>query len=141
MKRARPDLQGWDFASHIRAAAREIMAEGEHAALKRQIAARQHVYEQKLELLCIVHQERSNPPVWRIETIQPGPGDMGIVMARDESERFLVPELRNVLAGKLKTHGIVSTAEEARKLACKYDIRVADTIRLRDADRFAGERS
>lgn len=140
MKRVRNDLLGFDFASHIRAAAREMHEEGQHAALKRQIAARQHVYETKHELLCLVFEERANPPLWRIETIQPGPGGMGIVTARDPNPAFLKAELRMVLAGKLQVHGIAKDSAEARALACKYSVVVSDTIRLKDSERFEGER-
>jgi hypothetical protein len=141
MKRVRNDLLGFDFASHIRAAALEMHNEGQLSALKRQQAAREHVYTTVHELQCLVFEERADPPVWRIETIQPGPGTMGIVTARDACERFLLPELRNVLAGKLKVYGLAKDAAEARSMACKYTITVSDTIRLRDSERFEGERS
>jgi hypothetical protein len=140
MKRVRNDLIGWDFASHIRAAALEMHNEGALSALKRQQAAQQHVYEQQHELQCLVFQERVDPPMWRIETIQPGPGGMGIVTARDPNERFLKAELRMVLSGKLHVHCIAKTPAEARAMACKYVITVSDTIRLRDSERFEGER-
>lgn len=140
MKSARNDLIGWDLASFIRAAALEMHSEGQLSAIKRQQAAREHVYDQRHELQCLVFQARVDPPLWRIETIQPGPGGMGIVTARDNSERFLVAELRMVLSGKLKVYGIAKDAAEARAMACKYAITVSDTIRLRDSERFEGER-
>jgi hypothetical protein len=140
MKGQRDDLLGWDFGAYIRAAAQEMIAGGPHAELRRRQAAAEYRYDLQHEMMCLVFQERSDPPVWRIETLQPGPGGMGIVVARDADERFLVPELRTTLMHKLVVHGVAKDKAEARSMACKMRIVVADTLRLRNSERHEGER-
>lgn len=138
MKRPRPDLLGIDFASILRKGAANMLQIAEHAEQRRVQEARKYRYDESPELQCLVFQERSD--LWRIETIQPGPGGMGIVTARDTCERFLLPELRALLIDKLVTYGVARDRNEARGMVHKMRISVADTIRLRDSERFEGER-
>lgn len=140
MKRVRNDLIGIDFERTLRAAAKEIWDSANKAADQLERKKREYQYEQTHELEVMVFEERASPPLWRIETLRPGPNGMGIVTARDPEPRFLEAELRNVLAGKLEVYGAANNSAEARRMACKMVIRNLGTVRLKDSERFEGER-
>lgn len=141
MKREREErVRGIDFERVLRAAAKEMIVDGEERLRRKEVDAK-HEYKTVHEIDVMTFEERRNPPMWRIETLKEGPRGMGIVTARDPDERFLEAELRNVLRGKLFAHGVAQTNEEARKQACDAVFRNVGRVPLRDSERFEGERS
>jgi hypothetical protein len=140
VKRPRPDLIGIDFARIVREGAKEMHRQGEESLIKRERDAK-HAYEQLPEIGVLVFQERSNPPLWRMETVKEGPNGMGIVKVWDPAPAFLQAEMRVKLAGVFEVYDVCETSAEARRVAGSIRIREMGTIRLKDSERFEGERS
>lgn len=140
MRRRRPELIGIDFARNLRAGAKDLMERAIKAGEKREREAAAYKYNTTQEIAVMVFEQRSNPPLWRMETLTELPHGIGTVKVYDEVPRFLAAELRNVLAGKFELHGVCATPDEARHLACTVRIREMGTVRLKDSERFAGER-
>jgi hypothetical protein len=139
VKRPRPDLVGIDFQQIVQRGASEMMRQGHDSAEKRERAKRQYTYTDAPELAVLIFQERYDPPLWRMETLKPGPNGMGIVKVWDPNPAFLEAELRNVLAGKLEVYGVCANSEDARWSAANIKIREMGTVRLRDSQTREGE--
>jgi hypothetical protein len=139
VKRPRPDLVGIDFQQIVQRGAQEMMRQGHDSAEKRERAKRQYTYTDAPELAVLIFQERYDPPLWRMETLKPGPNGMGIVKVWDANPAFLEAELRNVLAGKLEVYGVCANSEDARWSAANIKIREMGTVRLRDSQTREGE--
>ena len=140
MKRNRTDLVGIDFQQIVQRGAREMMRQGHDSAEKRERAKRQYAYTEAPELAVLTFQEQHDPPLWRMETLKPGPNGMGIVRVWDPNQAFLEAELRNKLAGLLEVHGVCANSDDARWSAANVKIRNMGTVRLKDSERFEGER-
>lgn len=140
MKRHRQDLVGIDFNQILKAGARNMLDQAMRGEQTRMREASVHRYDTTQELSVLVFEERSNPPLWRMETLGTLPNDLPTVKVWDPEPAFLQAEMRNKLGGLFLVYDVCATPEEARKLSCKIVIREMGTIRLRDADRFEGER-
>lgn len=140
MKRQRNDLIGIDLGRRLRAAASEILRDAEEGTRKREIAAMQHSYDVKPELAVLIFEEQSDPPRWRMETLQPVQNGIGIVKVYDEDPELLECEMREKLKNLYLRHGVRETIEECRALVTKgIDIRCMGRIRLKDRQNHAGE--
>jgi hypothetical protein len=134
----RPDLIGIDFARVLRAGAKDMIRQADEGRVRVERDQR-HEYETAPELCVLVFQERLEPPLWRMETVQPLEKGIGIVKVWDREPAFLMPELRNKLAGLFEVHDVAKTSVEARSIAASLNIREMGTIPLRDSQRREGE--
>ena len=101
MRKHRPNLIGVDFAQVLRKGAKDLMERAIKAGEKREREAAVYKYDTTQEIAVMVFEQRSNPPLWRMETLTELPYGIGTVTVYDETPRFLAAELRNVLADAL----------------------------------------
>jgi hypothetical protein len=132
---------GIDLNAASRAGAKNMLEHAMQATREREIDGLRHKYDLDIEIGVLVFQERSDPPMWRMETLGELQGGIPMVKVWDPEPAFLQAELRNVLGGKFLLYGVAATDAEARKLACKVRIREMGTIKPRDSERHLGERS
>lgn len=147
---AKPDIRkifrGADAGAIIRAGAADLMQRAMANGLARERRLAAHAYMSKPTLMVQVEQVCSEPPIWRMRTMQPVVEGGGLVEVLEQDPKMLEAEMRLKCRTELLKSGYFDTypADErhnkAREWITAMRIEREPVIHLLDSERFAGER-